>query len=336
MLSMHENVNVVCNDSNIVCNSEPSSSMNGKNKRKRCDSETSAKLWHCRLGHISRGRIERLIKENILHPLDFSDVEYCIDCIKGKYVKQIKKGAKRSAGVLEIVHTDICGPFPIKSVDGYDSFITFTDDYSRYGYIYPIKKRSEALDKFKIFKAEVENQHILKIKIVRSDHGGEYYGRHTPYGQAPGPFARFLQENGIVAQYSTPGEPQQNGVAKRRNRTLMNMVRSMMSYSMLPINLWMEALKTAIHILNRAPSKSVPKTPYELWTGRKPALNYLHVWGCPAEVKVFNPNIGKLDPKTVSCHFIDYPEKSKDYRFCRPDRYTKFVETRHTVFSAEN
>jgi len=133
-----------------------------------------------------------LIKENILHPLDFSDVEYCIDCIKGKYVKTIKEAAKRSVGVLEIVHTDICGPFPIKSVDGYDSFITFTDDYSRYGYIYPIKKRSEALDKFKIFKAEVENQHNLKIKIVRSDRGGEYYGRHTPYGQVLGPFARFL------------------------------------------------------------------------------------------------------------------------------------------------
>ena len=276
-----------------------------------------------------------MIKENILHPLDFSDVEYCVDCIKEKYDKQIKKGSKHSAGVLEIVHTDICGPFPIKSVDGYDSFITFTDDYSRYGYIYPIKKRSEALDKFKIFKAEVENQHSLKIKIVRSDRGGEYYGRHTPYGQASGSFTRFLQENGIVAQYSTPGEPQQNKVAERRNHTLMDMVRSMMSYSMLPINLWMEALKAAIHILNRVPSKSVPKTPYVLWTGRKPALSYLHVWGCPAEAKVFNPNIGKLDPKTVSCHFIGYPEKSKGYRFYYPDRHTKFVETRHAVFLEE-
>ena len=83
------------------------------------------------------------------------------------------------------------------NVDGYDSFITFTDDYSSYGYIYPIKERSEVLDKFKIFKAEVENQHDLKIKIVRSDHGGEYYGRHTPYDQVPGPFARFLLKVGI-------------------------------------------------------------------------------------------------------------------------------------------
>jgi transposase InsO family protein len=122
-------------------------------------------------------------------------------------------------------------------VDGFDSFITFTDDFSRYDYIYPIKERSETLDKFKVFKAEVENQHNIKIKIVRSDRGGEYYGRHTSYGQVPGPFVRFLQENGIVAQYSMSGDPQQNGVAKRRNLTLMDMVRSMLSYSTLLISL---------------------------------------------------------------------------------------------------
>jgi transposase InsO family protein len=135
-------------------------------------------------------------------------------------------------------------------MDGFDSFITFTDDFSRYGYIYPIKKRSEALDKFKVFNAEVENQHNIKIKIVKSDRGGEYYAHHTSYGQVPGPFARFLQENGIVDQFSMSGDPQQNGVAEKHNRTLMDMVRSMLSYSTLPISLWMEALKTAVHILN--------------------------------------------------------------------------------------
>jgi hypothetical protein len=112
----------------------------------------------------------------------------------------------------------------------------------------------------------------------------------------------------------------------------MDMVHSMMSYSDLPLSLWMEKLKTTIHILNRVPSKAVSKTPYELWTGREPSLKHLRVWGSPAEVKVFNPNIRKLDPKTVSCHFISYPKKSKDFRFYCPDRYTKFVETRHDVF----
>jgi hypothetical protein len=104
-----------------------------------------------------RGRIENLVKNDILPPLEFSDIEQCTDCIKGKYVKQIKKGVHQSTTTLEIIHTDICGSFFVKSVDGYDSFITFIDDYSQYGYIYPIKESSEALDKFKIFKVEVEN-----------------------------------------------------------------------------------------------------------------------------------------------------------------------------------
>ena len=112
----------------------------------------------------------------------------------------------------------------------------------------------------------------------------------------------------------------------------MNMVRSMVSNSSLPVNLWMEALKTAVHILNRVPSKSVPKTPYELWTGKKSRLNYLHVWGCPSGAQIFNPHIGKLDPKTVSCHFIGYPATSKGFRFYCPTRTTKFVETRHAKF----
>jgi hypothetical protein len=165
MLSMHENVNVVCNDENVVCNKQVSSSTNVSSKRKRCDDATSAKLWHYRLDHISRGVIERLIKDAILIPLHFSNSDYCIDCIKGKYAKQVKKSdAKWSEGILEIVHMNICDPFPVKSVDGFDSFITFMDDFLRYGYIYPIKKRLEALDKFKIFKVEVENQHNIKDK----------------------------------------------------------------------------------------------------------------------------------------------------------------------------
>jgi hypothetical protein len=179
-----------------------------------------------------------LIKDDILIPLDFSNSDYCIDCIKEKYTKQVKKGeAKQSAGVLEIIHTDICGLFPVKSVDGFDSFITFTNDFSHYGYIYPIKELSKVIDKFKIFKGEVENQHNIKIKLVRSDRGGEYYGRHTPYDQIPGPFVRFLHENGIVVQYSMPDDHHQNGVAERHNRTLMDIVRSMLSYFTLPVSL---------------------------------------------------------------------------------------------------
>jgi hypothetical protein len=147
------------------------------NKQKRnnaSNNETSSKLWDCCLGHISRGGMERLIKEEILAPLDFTDLDHCVNCIKGKYVKHIKKsGATHSSGV-EIIHTDICGPFNVRSIVGFNSFITFMNDFSHYGYIYLICELSEALDKFKIFKAKVENQYNAKIKVVRSDRGGEY------------------------------------------------------------------------------------------------------------------------------------------------------------------
>jgi transposase InsO family protein len=170
------------------------------------------------LGHISRDRIQRLIKNEILPTLDFSDFDNCIECVKGKFVKGNKRGVIQSGGLLEIIHTDICGHFPTPSLNGHKSFITFIDDYSRYAYIYLIYEKYEALNKFKIFKAEVENEHNLKIKVVRSDRGGEYYDRHTDLGQSLGLFALFLQENGIVHQFSMPGDLRQNGVAERRNR----------------------------------------------------------------------------------------------------------------------
>ena len=131
-------------------------------------------------------------------------------------------------------------------------------------YLYILHNKNEALDAFKVFKAEVEKQYGKQIKIVRSDRGREYYGRYLEDGQAPGPFAKFLQEHGIVAQYTMSGFPDQNGVVERRNRTLLDMVRSMLSSSKLPKFMWTKALKTAMYILNRVPTQAVPKTPFEL------------------------------------------------------------------------
>ncbi|KAJ9564656.1 hypothetical protein OSB04_000622 [Centaurea solstitialis] len=236
------------------------------NKRKL--NEDSAILWHKRLGHISKQRIQRLIDERILNSIDLTN---------------------------------------------------FQTDYSRYGYLYLIHEKSQSLDVFKDFKAEVELQLGKKIKAVRSDRGGEYYDRYDGSGeQRPGPFAFFLKECGIVPQYTMPGSPRMNGVAERRNRTLKDMVRSMISHTSLPEPLWGEALKTAVYILNRVPSKAVAKTPYELWTGKKPSLNHLHVWGCPAEARAYNPHERKLDSRTISCYFVGYPERSRGFKFYNP------------------
>ncbi|KAL4376734.1 hypothetical protein GQ457_02G021410 [Hibiscus cannabinus] len=252
------------------------------------------------------------------------------DCIKGKQTNKSKKGAKRSSTILEIIHSDIC--CPDMDVQGQKYFITFIDDYSRYMYLYMLHHKSESLEAFKVFKAEVEKQCGKQIKIVRTDRGGEYYGRYTENGKVHGPFVKFLQDNDIVGQYTMPGSPDQNGVAERRNRNLMDMVRSMLSGSKLPKSLWVEALKTAVYILNRVPTKAVPKTPFELFKGWKPSLRHIRVWGCPSEVRIYNPQEKKLDPRTISGYFIGYAEKSKGYRFYCPSNSTRIVESRNAKF----
>ncbi|KAK1610864.1 hypothetical protein QYE76_034537, partial [Lolium multiflorum] len=159
---------------------------------------------------------------------------------------------------------------------GYRYVLTFTDDLRRYGYIYFMKHKSETFEEFKEFQSEVENQRNKKIKFLRSDRGGEYLSYE---------FGMHLKKCGILSQLTPPGTPQRNDVSERRNRTLLDMVRSMMSLTDLPLSFWGYALETAAFTLNRAPYKSVETTPYELWFQKKPKLSFLKVWGCEAYVK---------------------------------------------------
>ena len=132
----------------------------------------------------------------------------------------------RAAETLELIHSDVCGPMSVTARGGFSYFITFIDDYSRYGYVYLMRYKSEAFEKFKDFKAEVEKQLSKSIKSLRSDRGGEYLSEE---------FQDYLRENGIVSQWTPPGTPQHNGVSERRNRTLLDMVRSMMPGTDLPL-----------------------------------------------------------------------------------------------------
>ena len=165
--------------------------------------EDSFMLWHRRLGHISIQRIKRLVNDGAFSTLYFTDFHTCVDCIKGKHTNKSKKGAKRSKNILRIIHSDIC----YLDMDAYSLkyFISLIDAYSSYTYIYLLHNKNEALGAFKVFKAEAEKQCGKQTKIVRTNRGGEYYGKYTEDGQAPGPFAKFLQEHGIVAQYTMLG-----------------------------------------------------------------------------------------------------------------------------------
>ena len=126
-------------------------------------------------------------------------------------------------------------------------------------------------------------------------------------------FKEFCEEKGIQRQLTIPRTPQQNGVAERRNHTLLDMVRLMMAHASLPISFWGDALLTAAYILNRVPSKSVPATPYELWFGKKPSLDHLRPWGSAGYVHNPTHKHGKLGPRATKMVFIRYPAQSKGY-----------------------
>jgi len=170
--------------------------------------------------------------------------------------------------------------------------------------VYLISHKSEALDCFRRFVHEVENQMDKSLKTLRTDRGREYLSDQ---------FRSLCEEKGIVRHLTIPGTPQQNGVAERRNRTLLEMVRSMLAQANLPISFWGDALLTAAYILNRVPSKSVPSTPYELWTGRSPNLDHLRPWGSAGYVHSTSHKYGKLGPRASKKVFIRYPASSKGY-----------------------
>ncbi|KAK8957861.1 hypothetical protein KSP39_PZI000571 [Platanthera zijinensis] len=305
----------------VLDTSEHILSVEHNNRKRKFSHEGSTFMWHCRLGHINENRIKRLQTVGLLDQFDFESIDICESCLKGKMTKApfTKKGV-RASNLLELIHTDVCGPMNFCARGGYSYFITFTDDYSRYGYIYLMRHKSESFEKFKEFKNEVENQLDRKIKTLRSDRGGEYLSME---------FGDYLKECGIVPQLTPPGTPQWNGVSERRNRTLLDMVRSMMSQADLPKSFWGFSLETAAFTLNRVPSKSVATTPYECWFGKKPSMMFLKIWGCEAYVKKLTND--KLSSKSNKCYFVGYPKATKSYYFYNREE-NKIVVARHAIF----
>ena len=135
---------------------------------------------------------------------------------------------------MELIHTDICGPFTPTALGGYRYFIAFIDDFSRYSHVELIREKSDSLVAFKEFKVKMELQKNKKLKFVRSDRGGEFYGRYEETRQDPGPFAIYLRECGIDAHYTMSGTPQQNGITEMRNRIVLDTVLSMLANSSFP------------------------------------------------------------------------------------------------------
>jgi hypothetical protein len=227
---------------------------------------------------------------------------------------------ERASDLLELIHTDVCGPMSTTTIGGYQYFITFTNDLSRYDYVYLMKHKSETFEKFKKFQSEVENQCGKKVKTLQSDRGGEYLSHE---------FSSHLKSCGIDPQLTPPRTPQRNSVSERRNRTLLDMVRSMMTQSDLPLSFWGFALEIVAFTFNKVPSKSLVKTSYEMWTGKTPSLCVLKIWGYEVYVKKLQSD--KLTHKSEKCLFVGYPKETLGYYFYNRSEGKVFV-ARNGVF----
>jgi hypothetical protein len=267
-------------------------------------------LWHKRYGHLGQVNLVKLHKEQMVTGIKVNHDDMpalCKGCLEGKQKRSsFPTSTTKTTEIGELTHADLSGPMQTPSLGGSRYFIQFVDDHSRRSKVYYMKSKSQALERFKEYKVMVENQTRMKLKILRTDNGGEFISKE---------FQDYLKRSGIVHQRTVPRTPQQNGVVERYNRTLVEMARCMIHYANLPYKFWAEAVSTAAHLKNLSPHATLKKTPEEIWSTKKPDVSYLKVFGCKAYVHVPKEDRQKLDVKSLECIFIGYAEGTKGWRF---------------------
>ncbi|KAE8705938.1 hypothetical protein F3Y22_tig00110415pilonHSYRG00197 [Hibiscus syriacus] len=222
-----------------------------------CSSD-SEMLWHQKLGHMSEQGMKVLVEKKLLPGLIKVSLPLCEHYITSKQHRlKFNTSNSRAKSVLELVHSDVWQA-PVTSLGGAKYFVSFIDDCSRRCWVYPIKKKSDVFSTFKSFKARVELDSGNKIKCFRIDNGGEYTSEE---------FDDFCRKEGIKRQFTMVNTPQQNRVAERMNRTLLERTRTMLRDTNVEKSFWAEAVNIACYLVNRAPSTAIElKTPMEMWT----------------------------------------------------------------------
>jgi len=225
--------------------------------------------------------------------------------------------------LLELVHSDVCGPLKVKSFTGALYFITFIDDCSRKLWVYALKTKDQVLEKLKEFHVLVERQSGKKLKCIRTDNGGEYCGS----------FDVYCKKYGIKHEKTPPKTPQLNGLAERMNITLIERIRCMLSEAKLPKHFWGEELYTAMHVIMSPAVALNGEVSDNIWFGKNVRYDHLRVFGCKAYVHVQKNERSKLDAKTRQCIFIGYVLDECGYKFFDPverksirSRDVKFIE----------
>ncbi|GJV67454.1 putative ribonuclease H-like domain-containing protein [Tanacetum coccineum] len=268
--------------------------------------------WHRRMAHVNFKTINKLAKEGLVDGLPlkvFTNEHNCVACNKGKQHKASYKhisAVRLITETLQLLHMDLFGPTNIRSIDQKYYSLVVTDDFSRFTWTFFLGTKDETFYVLKEFIALIENQLNKKVKGIRCDNGTEFKNAKL---------IELCGEKGIKRDYSNPRTPQQNGVAERKNRTLIEAARTMLADSKLPTMFWTEAVSTACYVLNRV-SITNPhnKTPYELISGKVPQIGHLKPFGCQVTILNTSDHLGKFEGKADEGYLVGYAPNSKAYR----------------------
>lgn len=287
-------------------------------------------VWHRRFGHLNYKAL-RLMNNGAVNGLDckgkFNNTNACVICCEGKQTRlSFKHEGSRAKELLGIVHADLCGPMEVTSLGGSKYFLLFEDDFSRMTFVYFLKSKDEAFDSFKDFKSFVENQKGTKIKVLRTDNGGEFCSTV---------FQNFLVKNGIVHQKTNPYTPEQNGMLERMNRTIVEKARCLLFDAEFDKSFWAEAVSTAVYLRNRSVVTGLDnKTPLEAWSNKKPDVSNLRIFGSKVMVHTPKQKRSKWDKKAKEMFLVGFSDHVKGYRLYDP--ITKKVITSRDVVFFEN
>ena len=287
-----------------------------------CAAAVSPEILHNRLGHPNLNKLKIMIPRfSHLHSLQ------CEPCQLGKHVRSSFKNKKvsRSKFPFELVHSDVWGPCRTTSVLGFRYFVTFIDDYSRCTWIYLMKERSELLDNFKKFCSEVSTQFGRTIYVFRSDNAKEYFSSS---------FNSFMITKGMIHQSSCSHTSQQNGVAERKHRHLLDTARTLLLQANVPLRFWADAILTAGYLINRMPSSVLGnQVPHSLLFPNEPTYKMpLRIFGCTCFVHDLSPGKDKLAAKAIKCIFLGYSRVQKGYKCYSPSLHRFFISADVTFF----
>lgn len=301
------------------------------NEEKAYVAAAEAELWHRRTGHRNYADLRALGNKDVGIPKGLSHEDKCEVCelAKHKHVSFTDPVVHRAKEPLELVHTDVIGPMEVESMGGARYAIIFTDDKTRWCNVQFMADKSESLKSLQRYALDMsgllKGRKVKKLSGLRSDNGGEYTG---------GDFMAWCKKEGIMQTFSGPYAPQQNGLAERSNRTVIEMTRAMLLDAGLGKELWAEVMNAAVYVINRMPSKAIDgQTPYHALFGKEANLGHLRVYGSEVFVHVYDGQRKKLDAKAWKGIMVGYDEHNvRCYRVLNPAN-GRVVRAVHLTFN---